>query len=70
MITANVIYRVFRLEVGLETGTIAARSFQICPRDLAEKCPCPCQGLYLALSEIAEIADAWKAIRSEGTVGS
>ncbi len=32
MITANVIYRVFRLEVGLETGTIAARSFQICPR--------------------------------------
>ena len=28
------------------------------------------RGLYLALSEIAEIADAWKAIRSEGTVGS
>ena len=38
------------------------------PRDLAEKCPC--QGLYLALTEIAEIADAGKAIRSEGTVGS
>ena len=31
---------------------------------------CPCQGLYLALSEIAEIVDAWKAIRTEGTVGS
>ena len=38
------------------------------PRDLAEKCSC--QGLYLALTEIAEIADARKAIRSEGTVGS
>ena len=32
MTTANVIYRVFRLEAGLETGTIAARSFQISPR--------------------------------------
>ena len=28
------------------------------------------RGLYLALTEIAEIADARKAIRSEGTVGS